>query len=486
VRRVLACLAAPAICIPLAAGETFQADVSERKVAALPHGPAVDGPLPRPLLVVKLEERGEFVGDRTVSSFWVFDPAAPEKGLRKIFSGPGQDQLLRFITPLFGGWGVASGRLDREKEPEREGPWFWFNPMEGKAGPNIDVDMWARWIDGGWFVGEQMKDDKDGGTLRRVIRYDPLKALVRTTELDFTYINWLDKSTILGVAMLKEGERIVRMDVGKSAYEIIGRPPPGSDPRSNRMSGFEVSAAGGNCRDGIFASGGFFDDFSLWFLPNGGEWHPVIRNVHIVKTFGGKFPWLPVSYVGNCRFAVTKTVKDEVEVPKTTPREDAIFGAAEAVTMLIDGVTGKVLKQSEPFIYNHNPPLKIPDDWWAAGMKPEAPAAPVKAASLFDWNEAKREIHFAGGKVVKLGEDDERDESGDGRFLAIYQKCPHGGGKAETVVPLRILDGKTGQVHSAEVRSGFYEVWVDVSWEVLCAESPDAETLKDFQDTGPR
>jgi hypothetical protein len=119
-------------------------------------------------------------------------------------------------------------------------------------------------------------------------------------------------------------------------------------------------------------------------------------------------------------------------------------------------------------------------------MKPEVSETPVKAASLFDWNEEKREIRFAGGKVVRLSEDDERDESGDGRYLVIYQKCPRGGGKAETKVPLRILDGKTGQVHSAEVRSGFYEVWVDLSWEVLCAESPDAETLKDFQDSGPR
>jgi hypothetical protein len=468
--------------MPLIAAESFQAPVSERKVAALPHGPAVVGELPRPLLVVKLEERGEFVGDRTVSSFRVFDPAVPEKGLRKIFSGPGQDQYLRLMTPLFGGWGVAAGRLDRNKEPEREGPWFWFNPMTGIAGPNIDVDMWTRWIDDTWLVGEQMKDDNDGRTLRRVIRYDPLKALVRTTELDFTYINWLDKSSILGVARLKEGERIVRMDVQKSEYDIIGKPPPGSAPGSNRLFGFEVSPAGGNCRDGVYA----IDGFSLWFLPKGGEWRPVIRDVHIVKTFGGKFPWLPADYVGNGRFAVTKTVKDEVEVSQTTPREDAIFGAAEAVTMLIDGFTGKVLKQSEPFIYNHNPPLKIPDDWWAAGMKPAAPAAAVGTKSFFDWDEAKREVRFAGGKVEKLGEDDERDESGDGRYLAIYQKCPRGGGKSDSVVQLRILDGKTGQVHSAEVRSGFYEVWVDVSWQVLCGESPDPRTLKDFQDSGPR
>ena len=62
-------------------------------------------------------------------------------------------------------------------------------------------------------------------------------------------------------------------------------------------------------------------------------------------------------------------------------------------------------------------------------MKPAAPESPVKVKSLFHWDEAKREIRFAGDKVLKLAEDDERCESGDGRHLVIYQKCPSGGGK---------------------------------------------------------
>ena len=102
------------------AEEVIKVPVTERKVAELPKGPAMQGPLPRPVLIVNLEERGEFPGGRTVSSFWTFDPGCPEKGLHKVFTGPGQNQYLRFLTPLFGGYGMADGRLNRENEPGRD------------------------------------------------------------------------------------------------------------------------------------------------------------------------------------------------------------------------------------------------------------------------------------------------------------------------------------------------------------------------------
>lgn len=463
------------------AGEFIKVPVTEKEVAALPKGSVIEGPLPRQVLIVNLQERGEFPGSRTVSSYWVFDPAFPEKSLRKIFTGPGQGQYLRFMTPLFGGYGLASGRLDPEKEPERDGPWFWFNPLEGKVGPNIDVDMWQERMNAGSFVGEHVIHGKESESISRIVRYDPLKAVVRTTEMEFYYLNWLNNSEVLGVAKLKDGEREVRLDVEKSEYEVIGNPPPCFGQKDTNIYRFTIIPAGKKCRDGIYA----INDFSLYFLPTGGEWHTVIHDVHIVKTFGGAPPRLPVIYVGNGRFAVAKTVKDKVKVPKTTLKHDAIFGAAEAVTMLIDGTTGEVHKQSKPYIYNQNPEPQIPDDWWAVGLKPKPTEPEIKVKTHFHWDEKRHEIRYAGDKVMKLGEDDERAESGDGRHLLIYQKCPRGGGNAKTKVPFRILNGETGRIHSAEVVSDFYEVWVEATWEVLCGESPDPETLKNFQDSGP-
>ena len=207
----------------------------------------------------------------------------------------------------------------------------------------------------------------------------------------------------------------------------------------------------------------------------------MIRNVHIVKTFGGVMPHLPVCYLGNGRFAVAKTVKDDVKVPEPVPAEDRTFGAAEAVTMLIDGWTGKLIEETKPAVYNHNPYPEIPDTWWAAGMKPETPKPEVARKSLFQMHENKREIRFAGDMVVQLDKDDEIRESDDGGYVVIYQKIPRGG-KSKTLVKLRILDGKTGQIHTATVESDFYEVLVEASWKMLTAASPDARTLKDFQD----
>lgn len=462
------------------AAEPGIATVIERKLAARPESPAIGGPLPRPVLMVKLEERGERVGDRTDSSFWVFDPADQEKGLHRIFSGPGQGQYLRFMTPLFGGWGLASGRLDPEKEPGRDGPWFWFNLLDGKIGPTIDADFSWEWMDRGWLVSEQRMDAKDGHTVSRISRYHPLQAVARTTDLDFSYIDWLDRSHIIAVARLDAGERVVRLNAETSRYEVLADPPPGYDGNGGKFGNFSICLAGKDGQDGVYA----VDGFSLWFRPTKGEWCPVIRDVHIVKTFGGSFPWLPVTYVGNGRFAVARTVKDEVKVPKTTPRDELGFGAAEAVTLLIDGVTGNVLGESAPHVYNHNPRPAIPDDWWAAGSKPKPAAAVARRKSLFQWDEETQELRFAGGKVMKLGEEDERLESEDGGHLVIFQKCPRGGGKEKTRVPFRVIDGKTGRVFSSEVESGFFEAWVDVSWQLLCAESPDAQTLKEFEDAG--
>ena len=453
------------------AGELIEAPVKDRKVAALPKSSTIDGSLPRSLLMVKLEERGEYVGDRTDSSYWVFDPITPKKGLHKIFSGPSQSQYLRFMTPLYGGWGLASGRLDPAKEPESDGPWFWFNLLSGETGPTIEDTFWQRWMDRGWLVGQRGVDRKGGRSVSRIARYHPLEAVMKTTELDFSYINWLDRSDVLGVARLDVGERVVRLNVETSQYEVIANPPPGYNGNSDNLFGFSISPAGGNGRDGIYS----IDGFSLWFHPTDGDWHEVIRDVHIVKTFGGAPPGLPIRYLGDGRFAVAKTVKDEVEAPETTPPDEAVFGAAEAVTMLIDGVTGKVIKESAPHIYNHNPSPAIPDDWWAADLKPKPPAPETKPKSIFQWDEKNRELRFVGGKILKLGEDDEILESDDGRHLAVYQKCPRGGDKAKTKVPFRIIDGTTGQIHSAEMVSDFYEVWVDTSWQLLCTESPERE-----------
>ena len=285
-----------------------------------------------------------------------------------------------------------------------------------------------------------------------------------TMDLDFSHLYWHEKPELLGVTKLNGMDTIVRIDVSASAYEIVGSLPPGFR-KSDAFFRSEIRSAGRNCRDGIYHIQGF----SLSYQPEGGSWHSVIRDVHIVKTFGGASPYLPVRYLGNGRFAVAKTTRDDVDISEIPAQEETLLGAAEAVTLLVDGLSGKILKQSEPYIYNHNPPLKIPDTWWADGFQLPAPddAEPPRK-SLFHWNETTRELRFTGDKLITLTEDDELLESDDGQFMLIYQKCPRGDGKTRTKVPFRILDGRTGGSYSTEVESDFYEVWTEASWETLC------------------
>lgn len=478
------------ICIgsSLAAGmafseaETRKATVIERKVADLPKSTAIAGPLPRPVLMVKLVERREPFDDSAISTIWVFDPAKPEEEPNRIFSGPGQDQYLHFMTPLYGGWGVAYGRMDPAKEPDEAGPWFWFNLLSGETGPTVDVDLWRDREAKSWLVGQQRIRTIDGLHSDRITRYHPLTAVVQTTQLDFSFINWLAPTDILGVAKFDVGERVVRLDAETSQYKIIAEPPPGYDRNAEGRNSWSIELAGTDGRDGIYAVNGF----ALWYRPIDGVWHQVIRDVNIVKTFGGAPPFLPVRYVGDGRFAVAKTIQDEIEIPADTPRDEAGFGAAVAVTMLIDGITGKAIKESATHIYNHNPIPSIPDDWWAADLKPTPPVPDPERESHFQWNEEKRELRFSDGKVIKLGEDDKHEESEDGRYVVIHQRWPDDDGMGRTKVDFRIIDGETGQIHSPGMTSDFRDVIVDVSWEILGPQATDPQTPKAYHDAGPR
>ena len=164
---------------------------------------------------------------------------------------------------------------------------------------------------------------------------------------------------------LEGGQRIVKIDLAKSQAEVLGEPPKGRRPSTGFDDATSVYPAGPGCRDGVYC----IRDFSLFFKPPKEDWHTVIEHVNIIKTFGGFAVHLPVAYVGQGRFAVAKTTKDAVEQPEEKKGDfDGTPGLA--ATMLIDGRTGRILKQTAPRLYGNNPPLDVPDDWWSADVKP--------------------------------------------------------------------------------------------------------------------
>jgi hypothetical protein len=109
-------------------------------------------------------------------------------------------------------------------------------------------------------------------------------------------------------------------------------------------------------RDGVV----FLTDklnMALWLRQDNG-WKCLVAGLRVDKTFGGAPPSLPALYLGNGLFAITETVPGHVKEES----KDG-FPQARAVTFLIDSMDGKVKERSESFVYDHNPPVRVPASW---------------------------------------------------------------------------------------------------------------------------
>ncbi|MCW1884891.1 hypothetical protein OKA04_09135 [Luteolibacter flavescens] len=104
---------------------------------------------------------------------------------------------------------------------------------------------------------------------------------------------------------------------------------------------------------------------SLW-VRRGDDWKCLLQSLAVSKTFGGMPPRLPVRYLGKGFFAFSETTPGE---EKELPGDK--FPQARAITYLLDSKSGAVIARSESFRYDHNPPVKIPAEWYARiGMEP--------------------------------------------------------------------------------------------------------------------
>ena len=177
-----------------------------------------------------------------------------------------------------------------------------------------------RWMDGGWLVCGRT-DDGSRERWRALsagsLRYDPLKALVRTTELEFSHMSTgsTNRSPGSGQSCRKASAWCAWMWRNPNTKSLACRR---RDPIRQPTGGLVLKCQppAGTAATASLPSVDSSIDSRYGFCPKGANGVPVIRNVHIVKTFGGEFPWFPAGYVGTDRFAVTKTVKDEVELPK--------------------------------------------------------------------------------------------------------------------------------------------------------------------------
>lgn len=259
-----------------------------------------------------------------------------------------------------------------------------------------------------------------------------------------------------------EGLSLRILDLTRLTWRVIGKGPPLKE--SEIGLSYRLFPAG---TDGYFAVTEDPDKLALWFKPEDETWREVIGEVPITKTFGGRSPYLPASYVGGGRFAISRTTRKKVEFPEDWNEEDRLFGAAEAETILLEGKSGRVLARTAPFVYFQNPPLKIPKSWWADGLSPESPfrdLREVEESSLFTQDDQKGKLSWGKRRKVKIPKDGEVRVSEDGRYAVVLRRFSRRGEKEKVRQRLRVVDGKTGQVWKLLYQSSFHEILTSVHW----------------------
>jgi len=446
------------------AGEIFKA---ERIVSEVPKAPTehkIGEESFSPLVIVRQEERGRTIDDPSTASYSVYDPNRPEKGLTRIFTGPGNEQYLRALTPHHNGWALSEIRLDPKKDPDMEAKWAWIHYPKGIIGPDVKERFWESEFKDNCLFGEVNISKNDTERKTRLVKYSPKEGVMDKSKMIFSHTEQTSSTEILGIAEVNGEKRIVLFDLDRFEYRDLGHPPPNYESDRLRFIRMRLALAG---KDGVFMSSWKDEGFALSFLPNGGKWVEVISKVNIRKTFGGNPSWLPVEYLGRGNFAVSKTTIDTVPVPNEWAEDRKMFGAAQGVTMKIEGISGKILQESKPFIYDHNPPLEIPKNWWQDGHVRAVSfweQRLKKLPSLFKWDEKSRELSAANDSKITLKKNEEYRDSQDGQYAIVFRKWTKKKGSKKARQTLKIINGTDGEIQKIKIESDFAEVLTDAYW----------------------
>jgi len=138
---------------------------------------------------------------------------------------------------------------------------------------------------------------------------------------------------------------------------------------------------------GMTAEGGAYvvvhdDKFEIWYKASpADQWQRIVRQVCVIKTFGGRSARLACEYLGNGFFAYAETIANsKVERSGNDPESTML-----ACTKLIDA-KGDVVAQTEAYRYGGQPGVMIPATWSHQfklnSEQPERSDHPVKIPDL--------------------------------------------------------------------------------------------------------
>ena len=401
----------------------------------------------------KKNDKGEDQVVRT--EFYTFDPARPELGFRKM-STTQPFRLFRLITPVFGEWILVTHKRHGKEEfywPELSttecdleswgleaiysgGPMCWFNLLTGERSPSIS--------DSGITLvkfGEREFFDPSYCSIGYGQLYDINRGILVRYEPKISYgLRESGRGRVLGIFKEKGKAEIIEIDLRAGKGYLWGELPN----REIELSLHEVLPAGENCKDGIFID----TWMGVWLKKRGWDkgWRKVIGPIAVEGpgACGGR---PQVTYLGSYRFAVTATMNFNRK-----------FGDMLSFTMLIDGLTGKILDETDPIPARY-PKENIPWDWWDPEIRqPMFPRQPWRR--FFSWDKDNSVFFFGDSGILRLQENWNILFSESGEFAVVWGRVP-AGRKQEKTLLFKVIIGPTGKTYTLSIPEGEFEIFVN-------------------------
>lgn len=429
-----------------------------------PEGHAIGGPLPRPVFLTQIALNNKRDRADTKKQYYLYDAATPETGFRKVYEGPGGDfeQYCQFVTPLFGGVGLASGRIDPTSRVSRD-RLFWFDLFGDGPMETIAEKPWKERM-----VGNEFRYRASDG-------YNHCFNFLDGTVRSFPgHLSWIGENLLVGVEKVDEALHVVMVDALKSIKIDLGRVPPSCDRSWRRWPRPAIFPAGPEARDGIFIED--YNEYSVWYKAPKCRWLRVVKNISVVDNpwTSRSDIWLPIAYVGDRRFAVGGYVWSEGD-------------SGKFVTMLVEGMTGRVVEESKNRKIDYMSSLEIPERWWSEDLAriSKSREDARKGKRPFEWVEKEKSYRYAKDKQLKISEDQKASLSQDGRYLMVYQP------KAKGYWPrvehkFTLIDGISGERRHITLPIRAERAEVDrVAWLILCSSSPDPAVMQAFRPPAP-
>lgn len=454
-------------------------------------------------------EKKYLLAQQSRTRYYVLNPAEKNKGFTQIFDGPGH-QYSKFVSPLFNGWCIVDGKINKDFKPER-GELFWFNAITGDRGSIIQKGSSKEFIFKEYLIffsnkGLNKYHLKSGELSLIPIKSENLRVVAPNSIVKDNLVFYTEKG--LYRYHLESGElfyipielkayqvissdeifaeiaganesSLIELDILTFNIKRIAKIPSALNVTKTRLPARFIGKAD---KDGVF----IVNEYSLWFKPNNQEWRNVVKDVPIVGVLMGSVPHLPVVYLGNGKFAVTKSIEKEVVSTKKNDADDYQPPDYLSVTMLIDGYTGKIIQENKPTVYKQNPKQKIPDHWLTEKQLMKRKEY-LRSWKIYNKMSSKLTVQFNEKNKIELEEKDIVACSASNKFAVIYKKRWRSDRDDDAnCLNFKVLEKQTGK--SRDFRINTSDLGIDATtkvlyvlkcdWHMIAGSEFDAEKLE--------